>query len=81
MASQRAEMRGAGPIGDQPGQHQKQAKERDVSVAIRHGLSAHLDQPDHRDKTAQEPEPSDGKIPPIARVEDPSSDEHQGEYG
>ncbi len=65
------------PVGCQPGDRQKQANERDVGIAIRHRLKAHLHQPDHRHQASQEPEPSDGKIPAIARADDQSGDEQQ----
>jgi len=42
-----------------PDHEQEQADVGQVSVAIRHGLLAHLHQPDHRHQHAQEPQPAD----------------------
>lgn len=58
-----------GERGHSPDGHDQQAQLRDVAVAIRHPLVAHLDQADRRDERRQVPEPSHRQIGPAATPE------------
>ena len=49
------------PIGGPPGKHHKDSHQGDIGVAVRHGLTALLNQANHRYQRAEIPEPAYGE--------------------
>jgi len=51
-----------GEVADGPGDHDEHANEREVAVAVGHGLFADLDEADGGNEDAEEPEPAEEEV-------------------
>jgi len=49
-------------FGNAPGNDDRYTDKRNICIPVCHGLSAHLNQPDHRHKNAYVPQPPDNEI-------------------
>ena len=69
-----------GQISDSPGDHHKDSNERNVRIAVGHGLVTDLHQADHRNQRPQKPQPARQQISLRAETQHHASDrqQHQG---
>src|SRR6202451_1245848 len=66
-------------ISDGPYRHDEQAEQRNVGVAIGHGLAPNLDDTDDRNERAQVPEPAGGQVFKLTFTPDQCADEQNHE--
>src|SRR4029077_20662858 len=64
-----------------PADDYENSQQRDIGVAVCHGVNAYLNQSDHRDQRSEEPEPSHKEIAPLPKNHGKNRNDDECECG